>query len=114
MSVLASFSPADSVTDHFIVASQGAWSGQFAVSKYRIIANPYEHYAYLSELLEAPEGHWVHEGWGPNDSGGPSNPIFGHAVERSWPSIFDCAESRIQEECPDGEGSPAKGHCFDS
>lgn len=112
--MLASFSPADSVTDHFIVASQGAWSGQFAVSKCRIIANPYEHYAYLSELLEAPEGHWVHEGWGPNNSGGPSNPIFGHAVERSWPSIFDCAESRIQEECPDGEGSPAKGHCFDS
>ncbi|GAA5958501.1 hypothetical protein JCM8115_002485 [Rhodotorula mucilaginosa] len=92
----------------------GAWSGQFAVSKCRIIANPYEHYAYLSELLEAPEGHWVHEGWGPNNSGGPSNPIFGHAVERSWPSIFDCAESRIQEECPDGEGSPAKCHCFDS
>jgi hypothetical protein len=36
-------------------------SGQFAVSKCRIIANPYEHYAYLSELLEAPEGHWVLE-----------------------------------------------------
>lgn len=92
----------------------GAWSGQFAVSKCRILANPYEHYAYLSELLEAPEGHWVHDGWGPNDSGGPSNPIFGHSVERSWPIIFDCAESRIQEECLNGEGSPAKCHCFDS
>ncbi|GAA5862430.1 hypothetical protein JCM3774_002514 [Rhodotorula dairenensis] len=94
-------------------AQAGAWSGQFAVSRCRILANPYERYAYLSELLEAPEGHWVHDGWGPNDSGGPSNPIFGHSVERAWPIMFNCADGRIVEDCPDGEASPAKCHCFD-
>ncbi|BGP57506.1 hypothetical protein JCM8202v2_005150 [Rhodotorula sphaerocarpa] len=64
----------------------GGWSAQFAVSKQRILANPYERYAHLSGLIEAPEGHWIHNDWGPNDSGGPSNPIFGHAVERAGPN----------------------------
>lgn len=96
-----------------VLALQGGWSGQFGVSKRRLLANPYSRYAYLASLLEAPAGHWIHSQWGPNDSGGPSNPSFGHVVERAWPSIFDCGDPRIAELCPHGEADPEKCHCFD-
>ncbi|GAA5987778.1 hypothetical protein JCM10908_007211 [Rhodotorula pacifica] len=95
------------------VGQLSGWSAQFAVSKRRILGNPYERYAYVSELLEAPADHWIHDQWGPNDSGGPSNPAFGHAVERSWPFIFGCADAKLVETCPDEESDPDKCHCFD-
>ncbi|GAA5873382.1 hypothetical protein JCM3774_000767 [Rhodotorula dairenensis] len=95
------------------VGQLGGWSAQFAVTKRRILANPYERYAYVSELLEAPAGHWIHDQWGPNDSGGPSNPAFGHAVERAWPFIFGCTDARLVETCPDEESDPTKCQCLD-
>ncbi|GAA6011063.1 hypothetical protein JCM11491_005924 [Sporobolomyces phaffii] len=69
-----------------------AWSAQFVVSRSRILANPYSAYAELSRLIEAPAGHWLQDLWGPDSSGGPPNPTFGHTVERAWPTIFDCAD----------------------
>ncbi|GAA6032291.1 hypothetical protein JCM8097_008101 [Rhodosporidiobolus ruineniae] len=80
-----------------------AWSGQFVVSKRRILANPYKRYKALDDLMEAPEGHWVHDIWGPNESGGPSNPAIGHSVERAWPVIFGCSDPRLADECTDEE-----------
>jgi len=37
-----------------------AWSGQFVVSRRRILGNRYETYRELDEMIEAPEGHWLH------------------------------------------------------
>ncbi|GAA5830759.1 hypothetical protein JCM5353_008305 [Sporobolomyces roseus] len=78
-----------------------AWSAQFVVSRRRILANPYNSYLYLDALLSAPANHWIHDMWGPNDSGGPSNPAFGHTVERIWPAVFDCWDGRYARECTD-------------
>ncbi|GAA5935868.1 hypothetical protein JCM10213_002143 [Rhodosporidiobolus nylandii] len=90
-----------------------AWSAQFAVSKRRILANSYVRYAAIDELLEAPEGHWIHDMWGPNESGGPSNPAVGHSVERAWPVIFGCADPKIADECPDDVFVREKCQCLD-
>ncbi|BGP25144.1 proteophosphoglycan ppg4 [Rhodotorula toruloides] len=91
-----------------------AWSAQFAVSKRRILANPYARYSSLSTLLEAPSSHWIHNLWGPNDSGGPSNPAFGHSVERSWPVIFGCWDPKLASECPDEVAEKGKCQCLDT
>ncbi|EGU13588.1 Proteophosphoglycan ppg4 [Rhodotorula toruloides ATCC 204091] len=91
-----------------------AWSAQFAVSKRRILANPYARYSSLSSLLEAPSSHWIHNLWGPNDSGGPSNPAFGHSVERAWPVIFGCWDPQLAAECPDEVAEKEKCQCLDT
>ncbi|KAL8287535.1 hypothetical protein RQP46_003393 [Phenoliferia psychrophenolica] len=36
-----------------------SWSGQFAVSRRRILAVPYQQLQSLQDLLEAPEKHWI-------------------------------------------------------
>lgn len=94
--------------------AQMAWSAQFAVSKRRILANPYARYSSLSSLLEAPSSHWIHNHWGPNDSGGPSNPAFGHSVERAWPVIFGCWDPKLAAECPDEVAVKEKCQCLDT
>lgn len=38
-----------------------AWSAQFVVSRNRILANSYDKYAYVDELMSAPKGHWIHD-----------------------------------------------------
>lgn len=38
-----------------------AWSAQFVVSRRRILANPYNSYLYLDNLLSAPADHWIHD-----------------------------------------------------
>ncbi|SCV69769.1 BQ2448_1163 [Microbotryum intermedium] len=93
---------------------QSAWSAQFAVSRRRIMANTYTRYAHLSSLMEAPEGHWVHDMWGPDNSGGPSNPALGHHLERSWPIVFGCTDPTIADECPDDVHEKDKCQCLDS
>ncbi len=90
-----------------------AWSAQFVVSKRRILAHPYQRYAKVAGLMEAPEGHWLHGTWGPNNSGGPSNPTFGHSLERAWPLIFGCTDPNIAETCPDDKHDRAGCQCFD-
>ncbi|KAK4048200.1 hypothetical protein OIV83_004905 [Microbotryomycetes sp. JL201] len=91
---------------------QTAWSAQFVVSKRRILANSYHRYAAVADLLAAPEGHWIHDMWGANDSHGPSNPAFGHHVERSWPFIMGCVDPKLADECGDQVMDP-KCQCFD-
>ncbi|GAA6009824.1 uncharacterized protein JCM10292_003616 [Rhodotorula paludigena] len=91
----------------------GAWSAQMVVSKRRILANPYGRYASVLSLLEAPAGHWIHDMWGPNESGGPSNPALGHSVERAWPVTFGCRDVRIAVECGDDVYERKKCQCLD-
>jgi hypothetical protein len=38
-----------------------AWSAQFVVSRRRILANDYSSYKELSDLIEAPADHWLHQ-----------------------------------------------------
>ncbi|KAL8291260.1 hypothetical protein RQP46_002238 [Phenoliferia psychrophenolica] len=87
-----------------------AWSGQFVVSKPRILANSYARYSALSSILSAGPSHWIHQMWGPNDSGGPDNPAVGHSLERAWPFIFGCNRPEMAESCTD-EGVPTKEGC---
>ncbi|KAL8277232.1 hypothetical protein RQP46_010405 [Phenoliferia psychrophenolica] len=49
----------------------------------------------------APDDDPIHQSWGPNGSGGRSNPAFGHSVERSWPLIFDCDDPALSRRCDD-------------
>ncbi|KDE06752.1 hypothetical protein MVLG_02948 [Microbotryum lychnidis-dioicae p1A1 Lamole] len=90
-----------------------AWSAQFAVSRRRIMANEYARYAHVSSLLEARDGHWIHDLWGANDSGGPSNPAIGHHLERSWPIVFGCTDPMIADQCPDDVHQKDKCQCLD-
>ncbi|KAK4057314.1 hypothetical protein OIO90_001811 [Microbotryomycetes sp. JL221] len=90
-----------------------AWSAQFVVSKRRILANAYHRYAAVADLLAAPEGHWIHDMWGANDSHGPSNPAFGHHVERAWPFIMGCTDPTIADQCGDADMDREKCQCFD-
>ncbi|GAA5827774.1 hypothetical protein JCM3770_005417 [Rhodotorula araucariae] len=90
-----------------------AWSAQMAVSKRRILAQPYARYADISALLEAPAGHWIHTLWGPNESGGPSNPALGHSVERAWPVVFGCRDGTMADRCPDEEFRRELCQCLD-
>ncbi|KAJ3191575.1 hypothetical protein HK101_007589 [Irineochytrium annulatum] len=82
-------------------------NGQFLVSAKRIRENPKRVYQYLLDVITADSGHFVHElraDWLPD--AGPSNPLFGHIIERSWAVIFDCADLSIEESCPwNGDGS---------
>lgn len=85
-----------------------------AVSKRRILAQPYARYASISALMEAPQGHWIHDQWGPNESGGPSNPALGHSLERAWPVIFSCRDVALADGCPDDEYRRDKCQCLDT
>ncbi|ORY87517.1 hypothetical protein BCR35DRAFT_289617 [Leucosporidium creatinivorum] len=91
-----------------------AWSAQFQVRKGRILANAYHRYEAFDQLMEAEDGHWIHELWGANDSGGQSNPALGHHLERSWPLIFGCSDPKIAEECPDDVHVKEKCQCLDN
>ncbi|GAA5930894.1 hypothetical protein JCM3775_000745 [Rhodotorula graminis] len=90
-----------------------AWSAQMAVSKRRILAQPYKRYSAISTLMEAPEGHWIHDQWGPNESGGPSNPVLGHSLERAWPVIMGCRDVKLVDQCPDEEFRRDLCQCLD-
>ncbi|KAK9894747.1 hypothetical protein P389DRAFT_173903 [Cystobasidium minutum MCA 4210] len=94
----------------------GAYSSQFVVSKERILANPYHKYQGLADILESDASHWIHqEGtwWKYHGEPGPSNPYFGHAMERAWPTIFGCSNPDISDTCA-GENYNITGcQCFD-
>ncbi|KAJ3356410.1 hypothetical protein HDU83_001201 [Entophlyctis luteolus] len=79
--------------------------GQFLVSRRRIQQNSKEFYNYLISLLELgisdkihvePMFAWFRENYNIST---PSNPVFGHVVERSWGVIFHCAHPSIFDDC---------------
>ncbi|MBW0510066.1 hypothetical protein O181_049781 [Austropuccinia psidii MF-1] len=102
-----------------------SYAGQFLVSKKRIMKHGYSKYLKLKEILEAPSQHWIHTegGWlkwkGATDVGpaknptGPVAPFLGHALERSWPVIFDCEDPSIAKNCPDEVNDKERCQCFD-
>lgn len=87
--------------------------------------------------------HWIHEEgayFAYHGSVGPSNPFLGHALERSWPTIFseslsiaedpfrsalgrradhyspprtDCTDPRIADLCKDDTYDKENCQCFD-
>lgn len=75
-----------------------SFNGHFIVSRKRILARPRQIYEYLQELVDAPEDHWIHSEPEPkwfNQQKGkslPSNPKFGHTLERLWHAIFSCSD----------------------
>ena len=88
-----------------------SWLGQFIVAKERVIARPRWVYEYIGSLVDAPEGHWIHEQEEPaalKEALGksmPDNPLFGHTVERIWPTLFNCSNEPEMEGCM-GSWSP--------
>ncbi|WWC71206.1 uncharacterized protein I206_105159 [Kwoniella pini CBS 10737] len=84
----------------------GTWAGQFTVSRHRILENPFKVYANLRQKFHEPKDHWIFkEGWWNNE---PSNPTLGHALERSWPMIFNCTDPLIEKQCDE---NVQNSHC---
>ncbi|KAK6911058.1 hypothetical protein L486_05311 [Kwoniella mangroviensis CBS 10435] len=87
------------------------WAGQFLVSRTRILENPRRAYANLREKFHVDKDHWIYkEGWWDNE---PSNPTLGHALERSWPMIFNCTDATRADTCDEEEGHGASCQCLD-
>ena len=91
-----------------------SFNGHFIVSRKRILARPRGIYQHLQALVDAPEDHWIHlepePEWFEKDKGKsvPSNPKFGHTLERLWHTIFDCDDPAIVMDC-DMKGMKAEG-----
>ena len=91
-----------------------SFNAHFVVSRKRILARPRHVYKYLQELVDAPEDHWIHAEkepkWFEKKKGKsiPSNPKFGHTVERLWHTLFACDSVDVVEDC-DIEGMTAEG-----
>ena len=99
-----------------------SFNGHFIVSKTRILQRPRRFYEYVESLVNAGPHHWVHrerpmrffaKRFGHST---PSNPLFGHTLERLWHVIFGCADTNQVEGCDVQEGR-AEGsggcHCMD-
>ena len=82
-----------------------SFNGHFIVSRKRVLARPREIYQYLQTLVDAPADHWIHSEpepkWFDKDKGKsePSNPKFGHTLERLWHTIFTCDDPTKVEDC---------------
>ncbi len=91
-----------------------SFNGHFIVSRKRILARPRETYRYLQALVDAPEDHWIHSEpeprWFEKDKGKsiPSDPKFGHTLERLWHTIFACDDPTKVVDC-DMKGMKAEG-----
>ncbi|EDR15324.1 uncharacterized protein LACBIDRAFT_301450 [Laccaria bicolor S238N-H82] len=81
------------------------YKGQFIVSSKSILRNPKRLYQDLFDVLTAPEGHWIYDDAGDKEwewsgsKSSPSSPFFGHALERSWPTIFGCVDVLVSRRC---------------
>jgi hypothetical protein len=69
-------------------------------------------------MLEADKDHWIHTDERLEDvfSDDPSEPYFGHQMERSWMMIFQCADDKLAQTCSrlgDRKGKTA-GKALDS
>ena len=91
-----------------------SFNGHFIVSRKRILARSRGIYQYLQALVDAPEDHWIHSEpepkWFEKEKGKsiPSNPKFGHTLERLWHTIFTCDEPAKVVDC-DMKGMKAEG-----
>ena len=91
-----------------------SFNGHFIVSRNRILARPKSTYEFLRELVNAPEDHWIHAEpkpqWFEKEKGKstPSNPKFGHTLERLWHTLFNCSDPADMIDC-DLQGMKAEG-----
>lgn len=91
-----------------------SFNGHFIVSRKRLLARPQWIYKYLQDLVDAPQDHWIHSEPEPkwfNKKKGksmPSNPKFGHTLERLWHVIFSCSDPGDTMHC-DMAGMKAEG-----
>ncbi|UJR33056.1 hypothetical protein I4U23_020515 [Adineta vaga] len=86
-----------------------AYRGQFLVSKTRIRKHPLQIYKYFNDLVTADSKHWIHtDPRSPIGKSTPSNPFFGHVIERLWTVLFDCSKSDLLERCNQNDCA-----CFD-
>lgn len=91
-----------------------SFNGHFIVSRKRLLARPQRIYKYLQELVDAPQDHWIHSEpepkWFEKEKGKsvPSNPKFGHTLERLWHQIFSCSNPADTVHC-DAVGMKAEG-----
>lgn len=95
-----------------------SFNGHFIVSRKRIRERPREWYEYLRDLVDAPEGHWLHEEsfpkWFDREKGksSPQDPKFGHTLERLWHVVFKCANTADVRDCEVKEGEEeGQGGC---
>ena len=96
------------------------WS-QFIVSRSRIRSRPLESYIWLERMISAPLGHWIHNEKQPDfikdaymhGSSTPSNPLFGHTIERSWGIVFKCSFREDYEDPWMGWVDGRNMHCWD-
>lgn len=96
-----------------------SFNGHFIVSRKRILSRPKHIYKYLQELVDAPEDHWIHAEkqpkWFEKKKGQstPSNPKFGHTLERLWHTLFACDSADVVEDCDiEGLKVEGKGGCM--
>ena len=91
-----------------------SFNGHFIVSRKRILARPRGIYQYLRALVDAPADHQIHSEpepkWFEKDKGKsiPSNPKFGHTLERLWHTIFNCDDPEQVVDC-DMKGMKTEG-----
>ena len=94
-----------------------SWSGQFLVSKDRILENDKNAYVEMLNLISAPSDHPIYDEtpswWYPKND--PANPYIGHSLERSWPIIFNCNDLQLSDEnaCAGDQYATKNCQCFD-
>lgn len=65
--------------------------------------------------MDAPEAHWIHKEREPaalkEMIGGsqPDKPLFGHTVERIWPTLFNCSNEPEMQGCMGSSWTPMPG-----
>jgi hypothetical protein len=83
-----------------------SYLGQMLVSAKRIQSRPQEIYEHLRAVLESGMQHFIHDDprqdWVFRDD--PSEPYFGHTMERSWMMLWGCEDMRIMHTCAGWEG----------
>ncbi|BGP15520.1 hypothetical protein JCM10213_006580 [Rhodosporidiobolus nylandii] len=89
------------------------WSGQLAVGRETVLSRSREAYERIRERVEAPDDDPIHREWSPAGPSTSSNPAFGHSLERSWPLIFGCDNSRLEQQCADDAQQTDKCQCFE-
>lgn len=95
-----------------------AWAAQFIVSRERIVANPKHKYEALRKILEPGDDHWLirtpEAAFSWDDAVFDSKaPWAGHALERSWPIIFNCSDAALDAACGEFGADPNLCQCFD-
>ena len=96
-----------------------SFNGHFIVSGKRILSRPRKLFEYLESLVNADADHWIHREtpmrFFANRFGKstPSNPLFGHTLERLWHVIFNCADINNVEGCDvREEETEGSGGCY--